>query len=210
MSDEHILRPMQVDDIGQVITIERLAFSMPWSPLTYLYEIQQNRSAYMAVIELPSEAAEIPPSERSRFQILPLRSSRKPAGKLVAYGGMWVKLGEAHISTIASHPDYRGRGLGELMLFGLIVRGIERDADHVVLEVRASNSIAQNLYHKYGFVKTGIRPFYYHDNNEDAYVMTVPEINEGYHDLLRTKLLALKQKIFFQDHFTDQNLHKEK
>lgn len=209
MPDEYLFRPMTIDDIEQVIHIEHLSFSMPWSPLTYLYEIQQNRAAYMAVIELPTEQANDPNSDNSHLQVLPLRPPSKPIGKLTAYGGLWVKAGEAHISTIATHPDFRGKGLGELMLLGLITRGIEQDADHVMLEVRVSNVIAQNLYHKYGFIKTGIRPLYYRDNNEDAYVMTVPTITDGYRAQLHTYRLALKQKVLFQDHFTGQNLHQE-
>lgn len=210
MSDEYLLRPMTIDDIGQVITIERLSFSMPWSPLTYFYEIQQNRAAYMAVIELPEAPPVTPTIESSRFQIFPLRRrNQKPIGRLTAFGGMWVKHGEAHISTIATHPDYRGQSLGELMLYGLIQRGIECEANYVVLEVRVSNTIAQNLYHKYGFEKTGIRPMYYHDNNEDAYVMTVPTIDAAYRRQLDTYFVALQQKVLFQDHFTEQNQLKE-
>lgn len=210
MSDEYLFRPMTIDDIGQVITIERLSFSMPWSPLTYFYEIQQNRAASMAVIELPDAPPIAPTIESSRFQIFPFRRrNQKPVGCLTAFGGMWVKQGEAHISTIATHPDYRGQSLGELMLYGLIQRGIECEANHVVLEVRANNTIAQNLYHKYGFEKTGIRPMYYHDNNEDAYVMTVPSIDAAYRRQLDTYFVALQQKVLFQDHFTGQNQVKE-
>jgi ribosomal-protein-alanine N-acetyltransferase len=78
---------------------------------------------------------------------------------------------EAHITTIASHPDVRGQGVGELLLVALIHRGIEIGARWMTLEVRASNSVAQNLYRKYTFKEMGVRRRYYSDNGEDALVM---------------------------------------
>ncbi len=67
---------------------------------------------------------------------------------------------------------WRGRGIGELMLLAMIERSIELGAHEVTLEVRVSNTVAQNLYRKYGFEVVGRRPGYYRDNNEDADLMT--------------------------------------
>jgi ribosomal-protein-alanine N-acetyltransferase len=83
---------------------------------------------------------------------------------------------ESHVTTIATHPDYRGRGVGELLLSSLIDVSYEIGARVVTLEVRVSNSIAQNLYRKYGFREAGIRKRYYSDNHEDALIMWTPEI----------------------------------
>jgi ribosomal-protein-alanine N-acetyltransferase len=47
----------------------------------------------------------------------------------------------------------------------------------ITLEVRESNLLAQNLYHKYGFVVTGQRPRYYQDNHENAFLMTVSGVD---------------------------------
>ncbi|MDQ7033964.1 MAG: ribosomal protein S18-alanine N-acetyltransferase, partial [Anaerolineae bacterium] len=90
---------------------------------------------------------------------------------IVGYGGLWKIAEEAHISTIATHPDYRGRKLGEILLAGMIRRAIVLHARYVVLEVRVSNTVAQNLYHKYGFKMHGIKKNYYHHDHEDAYDM---------------------------------------
>ena len=45
------------------------------------------------------------------------------------------------------------------------------NCEDITLEVRASNTVAQNLYRKYGFKMGGIRKEYYSDNKEDAIIM---------------------------------------
>jgi ribosomal-protein-alanine N-acetyltransferase len=89
----------------------------------------------------------------------------------VGYGGMWFIAGEAHISTIAVHPKGRGRGWGEILLAGMVQRGIRLDADEVALEVRVTNKRAQKLYEKYAFRTVDVKKRYYRNNNEDAYDM---------------------------------------
>src|SRR5207248_2305380 len=74
-------------------------------------------------------------------------------------------------NRMAHYVIMRGRGVGELLLVALIHRGIEVGARWMTLEVRASNSVAQNLYRKYTFKEMGVRRRYYSDNGEDALVM---------------------------------------
>jgi ribosomal-protein-alanine N-acetyltransferase len=75
------------------------------------------------------------------------------------------------------HPNHRGQGLGEFMLVALIDIAYQIGAKWVTLEVRVSNSIAQNLYRKYGFREAGMRHKYYSDNQEDALIMWTDEIH---------------------------------
>jgi ribosomal-protein-alanine N-acetyltransferase len=63
------------------------------------------------------------------------------------------------------------------------------NAKWVTLEVRVSNSTAQNLYHKYGFREAGVRRRYYSDNQEDALIMWTDEINSPNY---KQKYLELK------------------
>lgn len=86
---------------------------------------------------------------------------------------------EAHITTIAMHPNHRRHGLGEYMLASLIDIAYSIGAKWVTLEVRVTNYNAQNLYRKYGFHEAGIRHRYYSDNNEDALIMWTDEINSS-------------------------------
>ncbi len=154
--------------------IEEVAHSSPWPVSAYRHELEQNTLSHYFV--LVSEAVEhtVQPGLRSRLQAW-LRGQPR-ARTILGYAGFWLMVDEAHISTIAIDPAWRGMGLGELILIRLIEEAIALQAILVTLEVRLSNSAAQNLYEKYGFEYVGRRKRYYRDNNEDAHIMTVEEI----------------------------------
>ena len=92
--------------------------------------------------------------------------------------------------------QWRGRGIGELMLLAMIERGIELGAGEVTLEVRVTNRVAQSLYRKYGFEVVGRRKGYYRDNNEDADLMTALKVDRPeYQARLRTLRAALEKRL---------------
>lgn len=146
---------MREDDIPHVMAIERRVFSLPWSPGIYRYELRHNRFARYLVL-----AADHPP--------LP---------PVVGYGGVWLHLPEAHISTIAVHPELRGLHLGAWLLAALLVLAADKGAGEATLEVRVSNTVAQGLYRSFGFDIVGQRRRYYSDNKEDAYIMTLKPLD---------------------------------
>ena len=157
---------MRVGDLDQVMVIEDVAFPAPWPASAYRHELSQNELAtYLVLRERPSK-------ELSGWRRV-VRWRRQEPGAILAYGGFWIILEEAHISTIAVHPEWRGRGLGEMMLVALIDAAMLRAATQATLEVRVSNTVAQGLYRKYSFLEVGRRSRYYHDNNEDALIMTL-------------------------------------
>jgi ribosomal-protein-alanine N-acetyltransferase len=157
---------MRVGDVDQVMSIEDAAFPAPWPASAYRHELSQNELATYLVLRVrPAQA----PSGWRRI----IGRRRQEPGAVLAYGGFWAILDEAHISTIAVHPEWRGRGLGEMMLVALIDAAMLRTATQATLEVRVSNKVAQGLYDKYGFLEVGRRSRYYHDNNEDALIMTL-------------------------------------
>jgi len=181
---------MRLEHIPAVSAIEKLSFPQPWPQNAYRREITENRMAhYIVVRRLGEESAETattsaapstPPSSDLLGRLTRLlRPSETPRSaqleqelrSIVGYAGICVMTDEAHITTIASHPDVRGMGVGEFLLVALIHRGIEIGARWMTLEVRASNSVAQNLYRKYTFKEMGVRRRYYSDNGEDALVM---------------------------------------
>ncbi len=90
---------------------------------------------------------------------------------IVGYAGLWLMVDEAHVTTIGVHPDFRGKGAGELLFLGLADIAQDMTALRLTLEVRVSNSSAQALYRKYGLEIAGVRKRYYSDNGEDAYIM---------------------------------------
>jgi ribosomal-protein-alanine N-acetyltransferase len=75
-------------------------------------------------------------------------------------------------------------GVGERLLIAAIELAMDAEQEVATLEVRASNDGAQRLYDKYGFARLGLRKRYYTDNNEDAVIMTTPDLHsDTYRDL---------------------------
>jgi len=137
---------MTLDDLPAVHAIERASFSVPWPDDAYRNELLTNRLASYVVARAGDD--------------------------VVGFGGLWVMVDEAHVTTFAVDPRWRRRGVGEWMILALVDRALERGAREATLEVRLSNMPARRLYEKYGFRPVGIRPRYYSDNGEDALIMT--------------------------------------
>jgi [ribosomal protein S18]-alanine N-acetyltransferase len=168
---------MQLADIDEVMVIEARAFSSPWSARAYRYEISSNSFSHFVVVRQVVPGAPEPAESAPNFidRLLgtpPLR--RPPLPPVLGYAGFWLLIDEAHISTIAVAPEWRGLGLGELLLVALLDRAIAVSAETATLEVRAGNHVAQNLYRKHTFQEVGLRKGYYSDNREDALIMTTP------------------------------------
>ena len=182
----YTVQPMSVGDIDEVMLIDRQAFSTPWSHNAYHYEIERNDAAHYMVLR-PRSADAVRRLETGwervrRWLGAPTNHDHAP---ILGYGGLWLMYDEAHISTIAMRPDWRGRGLGELLLVGLVLKSMELNAQVVTLEVRVGNTRAQQLYRKYEFEVVGRRRKYYTDNGEDALLMTTPSLHdEGYQEHL--------------------------
>ena len=140
---------MQLEDIDQVVELDKKCFPTPWSASAYSTEMS-NTSAYYIVA----------------------RSN----GRIVGFAGMWLIMDEAHITTIGVEPELRGRKIGERMLLHLLEESVHRGARRATLEVRKSNRAAQNLYYKYGFKSAAIRKAYYTNNKEDALVMWIDDM----------------------------------
>jgi ribosomal-protein-alanine N-acetyltransferase len=169
----YLVEPMLVGDLRQVMAIERTAFSSPWPASAYHHELTQNDlSTYLVLRQ-----REVRPKPGLR-RLVGGRLGLAPDGPLLGYGGLWMIVDEAHISTLAVHPEWRGRGLGELLLVALIDAAALRGARVATLEVRVSNGVAQALYRKHAFAQVGRRKGYYTDNREDALIMTTPRLDE--------------------------------
>ena len=89
-------------------------------------------------------------------------------------------LDEGHITNVAVAKEHRGKGYGKMVLEALIQLAADSGMSFMELEVRRSNTVAQNLYHALGFIDVGYRKRYYSDNNEDALVMVLTNMPEAH------------------------------
>lgn len=147
-----ILRQMEVSDLDDIMEIEKESFSTPWSREAFKMEVEENLLAVYIVAQIDD--------------------------KVVGYGGLWTIMDEGHITNIAVREAFRGQGIGDAIVMGLVQYCRSNGIPNMTLEVRKSNIVAQNLYKKYGFIDCGIRPNYYTDGNEDAVIMW-KSFNEG-------------------------------
>ncbi len=192
----YLLTPMRSDDVPEVSLLERRCFTNPWPESAYYRELREPNRNYYIVLRWQASSSEAEPEPvvsggtlARLFRMTRPRTSTQP---VVGYAGMWVIYGEAHVTTIAVAPEHRRLGLGEVLFLTLISEAIRRGAEVVTLEVRVSNVVAQSLYAKYGFTRRGLRPRYYSDNAEDAYIMTSPSLRDPNY---RQQLLELRDQL---------------
>lgn len=191
------VRSMRKGDITQVARIDREAFPTEWPPTNFNRELE-NRMAYYIVASdgpvvssPPDNPSDIKRTSGLRERLIGYLKHRKPdpaeiEENIIGYSGMWILADEAHIMSIASGQKYRRQGVGEALLIAIIELAQQHKARIVTLEVRVSNIMAQNLYLKYGFQKTGLRKAYYLDNREDAIIMSTDYIgSSNFKDNLR-------------------------
>lgn len=136
--------PLEEKYITSILSIESKSFSDPWSRDSMEKELINEFARYVVI---------------------------KKEDSVVGYGGMWLILDEGHITNIAVAPDFRGMGIGNLIVGSLIDICKNEKIISMTLEVRKSNLPALYLYTKFGFITEGIRKAYYADNHEDAIIM---------------------------------------
>ena len=145
------IRRMKLEDVPEVVEIDRSSFALPWTERSFKYEVQENQAArcWVTIVD------------------------ERVASMLV----LWIIVDEAHIATIATHPQFRRRGFAKKMLMKSLVAAREEGAQKALLEVRARHVVAQKIYCDIGFVDVGRRPMYYRDNGEDAVLMTMENLD---------------------------------
>jgi ribosomal-protein-alanine N-acetyltransferase len=137
------------DDLDEIMELERVSFTNPWTRGMYLHELEKWEGCYLTA---------------------------RSDGRLVAYGGALLILDEAHVMTLAVLEDLRRRGLGARLLLELIRSAEGMGARFFTLEVRRSNRAAIELYARFGFQIMGERKHYYLDNMENALIMWTEDI----------------------------------
>ena len=194
------IRRLGLDDIDQVIAIEKEAFSPLWVSTSFKRDINNKRANYLvacfddessteeilaAIDSDNSSTDDITPEPKlwkrvlGRLGISYDDGSKDPDEilNIAGYVSVWYQGDEAHITEIAVKGTLRGRGVGELLLISSLKAAIEHGSKVMTLEARVSNFIAHRLYQKYSFKSVGIRKAYYSDNREDAVIMTTSPID---------------------------------
>jgi ribosomal-protein-alanine N-acetyltransferase len=138
------IRTLGYSDLPQVISIERRAFTAPWSLAMFVLELSKPSGLCLAAVDAYS-------SKLTGFLVL----SR--------YDTAW------HLMNIAVDPTRRREGIARGMLEEMFERA--GPEEQYTLEVRTSNAPAIALYERYGFRPAGRRPRYYRDTGEDAVIM---------------------------------------
>jgi ribosomal-protein-alanine N-acetyltransferase len=153
VDDDLIVEPMRRRHLTDVMPIEQAAYPRPWSTSVFHSELDLVR-------------------QDQRLYLVALRGV-----ELVGYAGLMFVIDDAHVSNIAVHPDHRRQGIANRLLAELAWAAIERSCAAMTLEVRHSNTGAQALYRRFGFVPAGVRLKYY-ENTDDAIVMWCHDIAE--------------------------------
>ncbi|MFJ8461418.1 MULTISPECIES: ribosomal protein S18-alanine N-acetyltransferase [Lysinibacillus] len=148
MSSNIMYRKMVSDDVPAVYEIELATFSAPWTLDSFYYEVHENQYAHY-VLAVDAD------------------------GSIIGFCGMWMVIDAAQITNVAVIEAARGRGIGEELMRESMRIARQHEMEVMSLEVRVTNTVAQNLYRKLDFQDGGIRKGYYTDNGEDALVMWV-------------------------------------
>lgn len=147
------LVPLRRRHLRAVTRIEGQVYPRPWSLTLFLSEISLRGSRYYLAARV--------------------------GGAVVGYAGLMFSGDEAHVTTIAVDPTWHRHQIGTRLLLQLARESRARGMRHLTLEVRVSNTGAQEMYKKFGFAPAGIRRNYYAETNEDALVMWVYDIDSA-------------------------------
>lgn len=136
--------PFKEEHARDIALIEEMCFSMPWSEKTILDSYAHGTRFFVA----------------------------EKDGKAVGYCSISIVCDEGYIANIATHKNYRSKGIARAVLSAVISHALENRLEFITLEVRQSNTAAINLYKKFGFTEQAVRKNFYDDPKEDALIMT--------------------------------------
>ena len=143
---------MMLEDIPAVIELDKLSFTLPWPERSFRFELTDNPASRCWVFEQD--------------------------GKIVGMIVAWLLVDEAHVATIATHPDHRRQGIARKLLTYALRYMSKEGAITSFLEVRESNTAAQEMYREFGYEAAGRRKRYYKDTDEDAILMTLNGLDD--------------------------------
>lgn len=135
---------MKAEHVPQVAQLEKMCFADPWSEMSIESELRSIWSYWLVAVE---------------------------NDQVVGYIGSQTSIDETDVMNVAVHPDWRRRGIAQMLINHLIAELKKRGSHSLTLEVRASNAPAIGLYEKIGFAQVGCRKNYYRNPKEDALIL---------------------------------------
>lgn len=141
--------PLAEEYIPAILEIERNTNSAPWSERGFRNELDHKHGVF-------------------RVALLD--------GVVAGYGGVWLVIDEAHITTVSVAEHHRRQHIGWKLMLELLNEAKKRGMTCSTLEVRAGNTPAIRLYEELGYTTSAVRKRYYPDNQEDALVMWLHDL----------------------------------
>ena len=142
--DDLVLEPATRADVDAVHTIEQASFPAPWRREFFISEVDADW----------------------RYNLVARRG-----GIVVGYlFAMWL-FDELHVNKIAVIESERRKGIADALMARCFTFAREQGIRTISLEVRKSNTGAQEFYRRLDFKSSYLRPRYYPDG-EAAVVMT--------------------------------------
>ncbi len=140
-----ILRDMTVSDIDTVLSIEQQVHAHPWTRGNFSDALASGYVCKVAELD----------------------------GVTLGYAVLMPSVDDAELLDIGIAAQHQRRGWGRKLLEAMLALAKDLGRQRVVLEVRASNMAARNLYRGVGFTEIGLRRGYYEAQNarEDAILM---------------------------------------
>ena len=138
--------PMTNETVAQVAALEQASFSTPWSEKSIREELNNEWALWFVAME---------------------------GETLLGYIGVQWGLDGGDIMTIATAPEYRGKGIARKLIETVLTIFQEKSLQYLTLEVRPSNTSALKLYEALGFREVGRRKKYYREPTEDALLLTL-------------------------------------
>jgi ribosomal-protein-alanine N-acetyltransferase len=134
------------DDLEPILRIERRCFTEPWTRSMYSSEFKNPYSYTWGW-------------------------KHEESNELEGYLTGWLMFEEFHIANLAVRPESQKKGIGRKLLRFAMGWAAEHEAEVALLEVRATNHPALNLYRGEGFTLIATRPNYYRFPTEDALIL---------------------------------------
>lgn len=137
-----IVREMTYNDIASVADVDKKAFPDAWKTESFVDEFKKDYSHYFVA---------------------------ETDGEILGYAGIWCIYETAELIRIATTPSHQKKGIAKELMKAILDCAKTCECERMMLEVRKSNTPAQELYKKFGFGEISVRKGYY--SGEDAVIM---------------------------------------